>query len=365
MEVYCEICKKNFKYPFEQIKHRHVEYELDLVPPNYWRIKDTISDEFKITIQDSRVIRPETWNRTDLKAGNTPLFKHSYNVYVKDESCNPLGSFKDRGMDCLMHEVKKCGKDKIAVVSCGSGAISVVNYAKQYGIESYVFVHKGISKDSLALLSKADNIFFSANFIESYIDYMKYSLSHTDVFWGFLNTNLSYMIGLRSMAYEIVANLGKAPDTVFIPCGSGMDIIAQNFAFNEMYRNGIINKIPKIGIVEITGGNPISQGYKKGIKDYSLYVIENPVDSKTILSNDTCFNYKGICDIVSKEEGFFTSVSDAEIDDFLCENAEYGKKYDYSSLSAMAAYKKYNKKADELIVIVMTSENRSNHVLNI
>ncbi len=358
MKVICDICKREFEYPVEQMHHRHRDVELDLVPPNFWTIKDYLP-EFEIKIsKDGKVVLPNVRKVAKLKAGNTPLIQYLPNVFLKDESVNPTGSFKDRGMDNIMNEILMHGKDKVSVVSCGSGAIAIINYAKEYGIKSLAFIHEGISKDSLKLISDADEVFYSSNFIKSYEDFMKYSLKHNDVFCGFLNTNISYMLGLRSMSYEIVCDLGYAPDTVFIPCGSGMDILAQNLAFREMYDAGVISRIPKIGVVELAGGNPIAQGYEKGVNDY-LYVIDEPVESKTILSNDTCFNYKKIFDMVSRNEAFFVSVSDDEIDDFILSHPDFERKYDYTSLSAMAAVKKYKHDDNETIVAVITCKNRT------
>lgn len=356
MKLICEICGKEFSYPTEQINHRHEEYELDAVPPDFWRVKDYIP-KFEIKLSNGELVIPKVAVESRLKALNTPLIEYLPNVYLKDESVNPTGSFKDRGMENLMNEVLMHGKDKIAVVSCGSGAISAIRYAREYGIKSLVFVHKGVSKSSLKLIQNADEIFYSETFVKSYEDFMRYSLEHKDVFWGFLNTNVSYMLGLRTMAYEIIRDMKSIPDVVIIPCGSGMDIVAQNLAFREMYNAGVIPKIPKIGVVEIEGGNPIKQGYEKGVADY-LYIIDEPVYSKTILSNDTCFNYKKVYDMVNRNEAFFISVSDAQIDDFILKHREFEAKYDYTSLSAMAALEAYGNKEDT-IVVVLTCKNRN------
>lgn len=358
MKLVCEICKKEFSYPMEQIKHRHSDVELDLVPPNFWNITDYFP-KFEIKILNGEVIIPEVEKPTKNKARNTPIIRYSKNIYLKDESVNPTGSFKDRGMENLMNEILMQKKQEVAIVSCGSGAISTIYYAKEYGIKSIVFVHKGVDEASLAQIQHADKVFYSDTFVKSYEDFMKYSLKHKEVFWGFLNTNVSYMLGLRSLAYEIIRDMKELPDVVIIPCGSGMDIVAQNLAFREMYNSGIISKIPKIGVVEIIGGNPIRQGFEKGVDDY-LYIIETPSDSKTILSNDTCFNYKKIYDMVKREEAFFISINDAQIDNFILNHPEFKEKYDYTSMSAMAATEEYVKdNGKDIVVTVLTCKNRN------
>ncbi len=359
MKVICEICGSMYDYPIEQMTHRHSDIEMDLVPPNFWTIKDYFP-EFEIKFsKKGELILPKVRVKSKNKAGNTPLVQYTKNVYIKDESSNPTGSFKDRGMENLMNEILMHKKDKVSFVSCGSGAISTIYYAKEFGIKSLAFVHKGVDKFSLDLISGADEVRYSDTFIKSYEDFMKYSLEHEDAFCGFLNTNISYMLGLRSMAYEIIRDMEKVPDVVIIPCGSGMDIVAQNLAFREMYNAGIIPKIPKIGVVEIVGGNPIREGFERKVDEY-LYVIDNPSDSKTILSNDTCFNYRKIYNMAKRNEAFFISVCDAQIDDFILRHPDFEVRYDYTSISAMAAVEKYTKThCDDTVVAVITCKNRN------
>ena len=358
MKITCKVCKETFNYPIEQMNHRHKEIEMDLVPPNFWEIKD-YSSEFGITLNSKELILPEVRVKSKYAAGNTPLIHYAPNIFLKDESVNPTGSFKDRGMENLMNEILMHQKEKISVVSCGNGAIATILYAKEFGIKSLVFISKDVSKESLNLIKDADEVHYSDNFVKSYEDFMSYSLEHTDVFCGFINTNISYMLGLRTIAYEIVRDLGRVPDVVIIPCGSGMNVLAQNLAFREMYEAGVIPKIPKIGVVEILGGNPIRIGFESNVDEF-LYVIDDPINSKTILSNDTCFNYNKIYNMAKRGEAFFISVSDAQIDKFIADQPEFNVRYDYTSISAMAAIERYTKSHnDETVVAVITCKNRN------
>lgn len=358
MKVVCEICGAVYDYPIEQMNHRHEEVEMDLVPPNFWGIKDYSSD-FGISFSKSgEIILPQVRIKSKHKAGNTPLIHYTSNVFLKDESVNPTGSFKDRGMENLMNEILMHNKKTVSVVSCGSGAIATIFYAREFGIKSLVFVHRGVDSFSLKLISDADEVHYSDTFVRSYENFMMYSLEHKDVFCGFLNTNISYMLGLRSMAYEIIRDMDKIPDVIIIPCGSGMDIVSQNLAFREMYYAGVISKIPKIGVVEIVGGNPIKEGFEKRV-DKFLYVIDNPVKSKTILSNDTCFNYRKIYDMANRNEVFFISVCDAQIDSFISMHPDFEERYDYTSISAMVATEEYIKMHNnDTVVVVLTCKNR-------
>ena len=87
LKLRCRVCNKEFKYPFEQIKHRHEDLELDLVPPNFWDIIEEDTDEKNP--RSSLLQYPfakESYN-ISLKVGNTRLFRYLSN---KDNINNNL-----------------------------------------------------------------------------------------------------------------------------------------------------------------------------------------------------------------------------------------------------------------------------------
>ncbi len=361
MKIRCDLCNLIFDFPTEINNHKHQSMELEGVPCNFWTCEDykiNINlDKTKKGIFSFQKLYPIDLVEKSLGEGNTPLIKISNNLFIKDESENPTGSFKDRGMPFVMNEVLYHNKKKIAICSTGNAAISLVNYAKLYNLESIVFVPKSIDKKKKEELSIATKIMYSDNEISCFEDFFEYCNINNEVFNGFLSTNISYLLGLESLTYELYYQFKcNTPDYIFIPCASGGNIVSQYNAWKKLYNEKLINKIPKLVLIQIEGGNPIEQGFNKKVEE-KLYIIDNPIFSKTILSTDTCFNYFKIYKMIKENICIPISIKDKEID---AVEDKYKEKYDYTSLSVFAAYNKYKKniKNTEKSVLIVTAKNR-------
>jgi threonine synthase len=361
LKIKCDICDKKFDYPYEINLHKHRNLELDGVPVNFWTPIDYIENiNFEIKKNENGIFKYENFfpainKKLTLFEGNTKLKKISKNVYIKDESSNPTGSFKDRGMPLLMNEAIFHNKEEVAIVSTGNAAISLIEYAKLYNLKSTVFVPSNIIDSKKEKLSNADKIIYSDNIIDSFINFSKYCDLNSSVFNGYLSSNISYMIGLKTIYYEIFYQLGeKEPDYIFVPCASGSNVLACYYSWNDLLKKGLIKKIPKIVIVQIDGGNPIEQGFKNQCKN-SLYIIDNPTNSKSLLSTDTCFNYFKIYDILENNHAETISITDEEMENYILKN---NLNYDFNSISVFVAYEKKKKTLDEndIIVLIATAK---------
>lgn len=344
MKIKCDICNKSFEFPFEQNTHKHKEYELDGVPFNKWSIlidenflNYKYKEEKRGVFKYLDLINYDLIEKT-LDEGNTPLVEISKNLYIKDESVNPSGSFKDRGMPFIMNEVIKHGKNKIAIVSTGNAAISLIKYAKLYNLKSIVFVPENISESKKNKIKDASEIVYSKDIIESFENFIKFCDEQDDVFNGFLSTNISYLIGLETTFLEIYSQLQECPDYVIVPCASGGNVLSSYNAFKRLYLLGKIKKMPIIYMVQIQGGDPIKQGFE--LKSFDKpFIIENPSKSNTIISTDTCFNYYKIIEGMMEKVIVPVSIDDNEINNISKKYKKYN--LDYTSLSVFAVYEKY------------------------
>lgn len=359
MKLKCDICEREFSYPYELNHHKHSNLELDGVPVNFWTL--IIEKEKNRINKYNNIFKycdyPFVKKHLSLGEGNTPLIELKKGLYIKDESVNPTGSFKDRGMPLLMNEALYFKKDKIAICSTGNAAISLINYSKKYKLKSIVFVPKDISEKKKEELSNSSKIYYSDNIIKCFEDFFEYCNSNDEVFNGFLSTNQSYFLGLGTISYEIFEQLNySVPDYIFIPCASGGNVVAQYNVWKKLLSEGLISRMPKLIFVQIEGGNPIEQGFKKRIQD-ELYIIKDPIESKTILSSDTCFNYFKIYKMIEEGSVIPISISDNDINNL---DYEDKNKYDFTSLAALSAYKKFKDKIDEneIVVVIMTAKNR-------
>ncbi|OGO86375.1 MAG: hypothetical protein A2Y24_08785 [Clostridiales bacterium GWE2_32_10] len=363
--IKCEVCGEVYEYPFNLDKHRHIEQEIGGVPINYWNAKYILEKQSKLDVGlDKGIYKyknylPDYDENFTLEEGNTALIPINCDingtVYLKDESSNPTGSFKDRGMPLLMSEIKAYKKNTVAIPSTGNAAISLTKYAKQANINSIVFVPETITEEKKELLKDATSIMYDEDLVESFEHCFSYCRDNENVFNGFLSTNISYLMGIKTIAYEIYEQLNNsAPDWIIIPCASGGSFVAQYIGFSDLYRMGLIKKIPRFVSVQIAGGDPITVGYESKMTK-EIVLLDNPVDSETVLSSDTCFNYFKILDILELTNGIAVSITDEEI-----KKLKNKKQYPQLEISSMGGYVAMQKikdmiNEDDKVVIVGTA----------
>ena len=94
---------------------------------------------------------PKVDERITLGEGFTPLLPLSSNLFVKNETVNPTGSFKDRGMSLAITLAKHQGVENICLPSAGNAGISAAAYCKEAGINCHVFLPETIP-DELSLI---------------------------------------------------------------------------------------------------------------------------------------------------------------------------------------------------------------------
>ncbi|KUK84272.1 MAG: Pyridoxal-5'-phosphate-dependent enzyme, beta subunit [Microgenomates bacterium 39_6] len=359
IRLVCDICGKKYKYPEGLTDHSHPEFDIGGVPVNIWTLEYDL--KFKGDLSD---LAPFGYGSKQYDVGNTPLNRtyfmgaRSFNVYIKDESVNPTGSFKDRGFPFLLYDAKKSLKLKVAIPSTGNAAISLVYFSRFYQIEPIVFIPETTEKSKKRLLKEKAEVIEDKDLVRSYEHFINYCRRNPSIYNGLPVSNLSYLQGIKSISFEIFKQLGRAPDWVIIPCGSGANIVGQYEGFRNLFEIGLIKKIPRLVPVQILGADPITVGFTK--KNFSkVMVLKNPTFSRAkAIASDTCFNYFKIMKILRATNSLPVSVTDLEIEKY----AKIYPGYEFSSLSVFAALEKIKTKIDknETVVLVVTAINRDN-----
>jgi threonine synthase len=178
-----------------------------------------------------------------LHEGNTPLIKinnitnfFSLNVdlYVKYEGLNPTGSFKDRGMCLAVTKAAEAGSKAIICASTGNTSASAAAYAAKSGLKAFVIIPDGkISEGKLAqaVMHGAIIIQIKGNFDDgmALVKEVSNELPVTIV-----NSINPYRVqGQKTAAYEIIEQLGDAPDYHCLPVGNAGNITAYWIGYSE------------------------------------------------------------------------------------------------------------------------------------
>ena len=204
-----------------------------------------------------------------LGEGNTPLVK-SRNVvdevgcrslYFKLEGCNPTGSFKDRGMVIAVAKAVEKGIGSIACASTGNTSASAAAYGAYLGLRTTLIVPKGnVARGKLAqaVAYGAHIAMIDGNFDKALEITRELCERHPVELVNSLNPNR--IEGQKTASFEIVEELGMAPDDLFIPVGNAGNITAYWKGFKEAFESGLSDNLPIMNGYQASGAAPIVDG---------------------------------------------------------------------------------------------------------
>ncbi|MFN5059604.1 MAG: threonine synthase [Chloroflexota bacterium] len=225
----------------------------------------------RMLLQKYREYLPVT-DRTpmlSLSEGSTPLLSAPRlaaaigvkELYLKLESMNPTGSFKDRGMVMAVAKAIEAGSTSVICASTGNTSASAAAYAARAGIEAVVVVPSGkiaLGKLAQALMYGARLLVIEGNFDDALRIVRDISQHHP---LTLVNSVNPYRIdGQATAAYEICDVLGRAPDGLALPVGNAGNITAYWAGFRRYHEAGKISSLPRMLGFEAAGSAAIVQG---------------------------------------------------------------------------------------------------------
>ncbi|MCX8126270.1 MAG: threonine synthase [Dehalococcoidia bacterium] len=205
-----------------------------------------------------------------LGEGDTPLVRSQViekevgcaELYFKLEGCNPTGSFKDRGMVVAVAKAVEARSTTIICASTGNTSASAAAYGARFGLRVIVVVPKGkvaVGKFAQAIAYGAKIIALKGNFDEALRMVRDLAAKHPVTLVNSVNPNR--IEGQKTASFEIVDELGDAPDYLFIPVGNAGNISAYWKGFVEYYRLGKASRTPKMMGFQAKGASPIVLGH--------------------------------------------------------------------------------------------------------
>ena len=205
-----------------------------------------------------------------LGEGNTPLIRLSHiagelgvdvDVYVKFEGLNPTGSFKDRGMTLAVTKAVEEGSRAIICASTGNTSASAAAYAARAGITAFVLIPEGkiaLGKLAQAMMHGAHIVTIKGNFDDG-MRLVRQSAEELPL--TIVNSINPYRLqGQKTAAFEIVEELGRAPDYHCIPVGNAGNISAHWMGYSEYQQVGVVATRPVMVGYQAAGANPFMRG---------------------------------------------------------------------------------------------------------
>ena len=204
-----------------------------------------------------------------LGEGDTPLVKSNRlgkelgcpELYFKLEGCNPTGSFKDRGMVVTIAKALEQGSKAVMCASTGNTSASAAAYSAYCDLPAYVLIPKGdvaTGKLAQATAYGAKILMVDGNFDAAMRLVQDFTSKHPIALVNSVNPHR--LEGQKTAAFEVVDELGDAPDYLFIPVGNAGNITAYWRGFVEYYQAGQTTRLPRMMGFQAEGAAPIVRG---------------------------------------------------------------------------------------------------------
>ncbi|MDX1741097.1 MAG: threonine synthase, partial [Rhodothermales bacterium] len=180
-------------------------------------------------------------------------------VWIKDETTLPTGSFKSRGMAIAVSMARELGIRRVAIPTAGNAGSALAAYASAAGIEAYVFMPADAPGENKQQTAAGARLFLVDGLIT---DCARFVQEGKDVAgWFDLSTlREPYRLeGKKTMGLEIAEQLDwRLPDTIIYPTGGGTGLIGMWKAFNELRELGWleVERMPRMVAVQSDGCDP-------------------------------------------------------------------------------------------------------------
>ena len=248
-----------------------------------------------------------------LNEGSTPLI-HSpklsarvgrgCEVYVKYEGLNPTGSFKDRGMTMAISKAVEDGARAVICASTGNTSAAAAAYAARAGVTCVVLLPAGkiaFGKLAQAFIYGAKVVAIEGNFDDALR--LVRELGESGQFAIVNSINPHRIEGQKTAAFEIIEELGDAPDLHVIPVGNAGNIRAYWKGYREFNALGRSTKLPRMAGFQAAGSAPIDFGK----------VVEKPETIATAIRIGNPASWDMANAAIKDSGGSIDIVTDAEI----------------------------------------------------
>lgn len=204
--------------------------------------------------------------RITLNEGCTPLVKSKtavnmfshVKVYLKDETRNPTGSFRDRAASLIVSHAVSVNVSQLICASDGNHGASIAAYASRANVKCHVIVPSNVDEGKLAqMIAYGAKVEEYGTLLDDALDKAISIAFKRGYYQASAELNTLSIEGLKTIAYEIYEFLGNKPDWIIIPTGSGLTFYSIYKGFTELLELNVIDSIPCFAIVQSSGCPPI------------------------------------------------------------------------------------------------------------
>jgi threonine synthase len=307
----CEWCfgPLEVAYDYEAIKANVSRQSIAAGPLSMWRY--------------AALLPAAAEGAVSLGAGFTPLVRADRlaaelglgELWIKNDTLNPTGSFKDRVVSVALTKAQELGFKVAACASTGNLANSVAAHAAHAGMESVVFIPSDLEAGKVVSTAVFGGRLVAVDGNYDEVNQLCAELAGEYPTWAFVNVNVRtyYAEGSKTLAYEVAEQLGwQAPDHVVVPVASGSQLTKVAKGFKELWTVGLLDEEPHVRIsgAQAAGCSPVAQAFAAGL-DVVKPVKPDTIAKSLAIGNPADGPYA--LDAVRASGGSFGSVTDEEV----------------------------------------------------
>lgn len=219
------------------------------------------------------VLDPE--NEIFLGEGDTPLLSLPRlqkamgltNLFVKDESSNPTGSFKARGLAAAVSKARELGVEKVIIPTAGNAGGAMAAYAARAGLKAHIFMPKDTPYANIEESRMAGAEVVLVDGLISDAAGMAGEKARAEGWFDLSTFKEPYRVeGKKIMGYELAESFGwELPDVIVYPTGGGTGLVGMWKAFDEMESLGWLKntKRPRMVSVQADGCAPVVRAFEQ------------------------------------------------------------------------------------------------------
>lgn len=275
-----------------------------------WRYHELVYPD----LDPSRVISRPEGNTNLYHAPRLAKWAGVDTLYLKHEGENPTGSFKDRGMTGGVTQARVLGMDRVACASTGNTSASLASYAAFAGIQGIVL----FQNQQIALGKLAQAVAYGATCIRIAADFdqnlaLVREMSEQLDIYVLNSVNPFRLEGQKTIMFETIQQLRwQVPDWIICPGGNLGNSSAFGKGLHELYDLGLIDRMPRLAVIQAEGANPLYRAYQRG------FDCLEPMHAETVASAikiGNPVNYPKAVRALRWTDGVVEQVSDQEIMD--------------------------------------------------
>ena len=309
----CEWCFGPLEvvYDYEKIAAATSRETIAAGPTSIWRYANLLP-----AVNDGAV---------DLGAGFTPLVRADRlaaelglgELWLKNDTLNPTGSFKDRVVAVALARARAMGFKVAACASTGNLANSVAAHAARAGMRHVVFIPADLEAGKVVTTAVYGPSLIAVDGSYDDVNRLCAELASEQPTWAFVNVNLRtyYAEGSKTLAFETAEQLGwEAPDHVGVPVASGSQLTKIAKGFRELHQVDLLTEEPHVRVsgAQAEGCSPVATAFTEG-HDYIRPVKPKTIAKSLAIGNPADGPYA--LDEVKRSGGGLEAVSDQEIVD--------------------------------------------------